>query len=124
MKDQFVPYEIALKLKELGFNKPCFGVWNNPVSEYEVTLVYGGKLHEGYINDLESYKVMSPLWQQAFDWFREEHGFDSWIERYRDDESFIFQIPKANFDRIQGYYTSYEDAREDLLLKLIELKEI
>ena len=25
MKKQFVPYEIALKLKELGFDEPCFG---------------------------------------------------------------------------------------------------
>ena len=25
MSQEFVPYELAVKLKELGFDKPCFG---------------------------------------------------------------------------------------------------
>ena len=28
MKKEFIPYEQALKLKELGFDEPCFGYWN------------------------------------------------------------------------------------------------
>ena len=28
MKEQFVTYEIALKLKELDFNEECFGYFN------------------------------------------------------------------------------------------------
>jgi hypothetical protein len=27
MRDQFVPYEIAVKLKEKGFDEECFGWW-------------------------------------------------------------------------------------------------
>ena len=27
MKEQFIPYELALELKELGFNEECFGTW-------------------------------------------------------------------------------------------------
>ena len=33
MKEQFVTYEIALKLKELGFDKPCFGYYR-PMKEW------------------------------------------------------------------------------------------
>lgn len=28
MQEQFVTYEIALKLKELGFNEPCFAYYD------------------------------------------------------------------------------------------------
>ena len=28
MKEQFIPYEQALELKELGFNEPCFAIWS------------------------------------------------------------------------------------------------
>lgn len=27
MNELFVPYEESLELKELGFDKPCFGLW-------------------------------------------------------------------------------------------------
>lgn len=33
MKDQFVSYPIALKLKELGFDEPCFGYYT-PMKEW------------------------------------------------------------------------------------------
>ena len=28
MEKQFVPYQIAFELKELGFNEQCFGWWS------------------------------------------------------------------------------------------------
>lgn len=27
MERNFIPYEIALDMKELGFNEPCFGMY-------------------------------------------------------------------------------------------------
>ena len=29
MEKEFVPYELALRMKELGFDEPCFGYYNN-----------------------------------------------------------------------------------------------
>src|SRR5690606_22033631 len=98
MRDQFIPYELAVKLKELGFDKPCLGVWNIPNDKYEVTLVYGGKLHEGYINDIQSFKVCAPLWQQAFDWFREKHNLFCKIDFFQSDEFEALDYDYSIFD--------------------------
>ena len=29
MREQFIPYEQALNLKELGFDEPCFATYNS-----------------------------------------------------------------------------------------------
>jgi hypothetical protein len=34
MKNEFVPYDIALALKELGFDEPCFGFLMSLVSGF------------------------------------------------------------------------------------------
>ena len=120
MEKEFVPYELSVKLKELGFDEPCFGVWNSPKGKMEVTLVYMGNLHNGYINDKESFKICAPLWQQAFDWFREK-GLHSWIyqsNRY----SFHYTILKEGRYAKNGSDTiHYQEARQACLEKLIEL---
>jgi hypothetical protein len=59
MQDQFIPYEQALALKELGFDEPCFGY-------YKLT-----EGHKPYLVNTElrrspnNYSISAPLWQQA-----------------------------------------------------------
>ena len=75
MKEQFVTYEIALKLKELGFNESCFGY-------YEVSDKLKGGFKIRFIEHEDSNPskqplnegCLAPLWQQAIDWFREKHN--------------------------------------------------
>jgi hypothetical protein len=60
MNKEFIPYEDALALKELGFDEPCFGFYddmddNNP------------KMAQFPAEAINS----APLYQQAFRWFRE-----------------------------------------------------
>ena len=64
MEKEFAPYELAVKLKELGFDEPCFGYYR--IDEKFMALT---NYHENY-NDSDS-RISAPLWQQAFDWFRE-----------------------------------------------------
>lgn len=66
MKKQFVTYEIAKKLKELGFNEPCFAYFFADTNELYESTVRMYNFNKG----LETY---APLWQQAIDWLREEH---------------------------------------------------
>lgn len=82
MKHLFVPYELALKLKEKKFNEPCISFYSK-----DEKLGFDGKYHsikDGYknstVNDIwikkykEDYQcVTSPLYQQVVDWFREKH---------------------------------------------------
>lgn len=37
MKDQFIPCELALELKDLGFDEPCFGFYVNNKAKAENT---------------------------------------------------------------------------------------
>ena len=55
MKNQFVPYELAVKLKELGFDEECFGSWTDD-----------GLFCHGYSRYNMLKHCVSPLWQQAF----------------------------------------------------------
>jgi len=68
MKD-FIPYEQALALKELGFDEPCFKYW---VQTYNDTHTWMD-LHNKALNDDD---CKAPLYQQAFRWFREKYDLD------------------------------------------------
>ena len=55
MKKQFIPYEMSVKLKELGFNEKCFDVYSDVKSV-------------GMFRNSPRDRTPKILWQQAFDW--------------------------------------------------------
>lgn len=118
MEKQFVPYELAVKLKELGFDEECLGVYGE--SDNKLYMI-------NYINHPDI--TRAPLWQQAFDWFREVKRFDlNWkpmsmvgITCYYDIE---ILHPKYVWDeppKVTG--STYEQARLACLEKLISLRK-
>jgi hypothetical protein len=78
MKNQFVTYEIAKELKELGFNEPCFAHFNieteygkeNPVTTY---------WHKYDNRNLA--QLTAPLWQQAINFLEKEFKVFIGLER-------------------------------------------
>ena len=62
MKTQFVPQEIALELKELGFDKPCCAYYDGA----------------GYvmIKEMAHCVISAPTFAQAFRFFREKYNLD------------------------------------------------
>jgi hypothetical protein len=99
MNKEFVPYEEALALKELGFDekcitkwdilygKPklypslgtlCFGSYEKESNGYDQKQVNeGGYYFTGYKNsvlDHENEIVSAPLYQQAFRWIRDKYN--------------------------------------------------
>jgi hypothetical protein len=108
MKNEFIPYEQALELKELGFNEECFAYY------YNKELSFGARVAYGEV-------IESPLKQQAFRWFREEYALDSYIR-----PNLVYDVPKTyqyNIDdNIDGvWYNTYEEAELECLKKLIEI---
>ena len=81
MKEQFVPYEIALKLKEKGFNETCLAYYNKLPNHKEFQL-FGLNTpgQSEYTNrslwNKKDYACAAPLWQQVIDWFREKHQIE------------------------------------------------
>jgi predicted GNAT superfamily acetyltransferase len=105
MEKEFLPYEIALELKELGFSERCLK------SYYK-----GSSLLEGHGN---VYDTPAPTFSQCFRWFREKYGYLSYIDM--DNYSFYrFTIYKGKGISEAPYHT-YEEAELSCLKKLIEI---
>lgn len=125
MKDQFIPCEQALELKELNFNEPCLAAYNisdnnkfmiaPQLSSYEITT--------GKNSDVTKIKkVTAPLWQQAFDWFRNEYNLCSWIFKSASRPyKYHYSILKDARVYIEpdNNKSTYEEARLECLKKLI-----
>ena len=66
MENEFVTYDIALRMKALGFNEPCMSFYAGGFNElWTVKIVNPDNVAEG--------NVLAPTWQSAFRWFREKH---------------------------------------------------
>ena len=117
MQKEFVPYELAVKLKALGFDEECLSYYFNK------QLSFGSKTAYGEV-------VEAPLYQQAFRWFREKYElFHS--TNYQDDNSgpgsFDYEIldkrGKHQQDDDAPEFDTYEEAELACLTKLIEIVE-
>ena len=140
MKKEFVSYEQALALKELGFDEPCFGWFRSTLipsnfTEYFLDTEFGmNESPSDWVNSNFSDKTCSaPLYQQAFRWFREEYGLIGWVNSKTLDDGKTIYIPhgrtipdtinKNLIVDIIPYVTlkTFEEAELECLKKLIEL---
>lgn len=60
MEKEFIPYELSVKLKELGFDEPCF----KTMLDFDIT----------YESDIKM-----PLYQQAFRWLYQKLDIEKGI---------------------------------------------
>jgi len=128
MQKQFVTHEIALALKELGFDEPCLKYWLKENNLQNASFNWGkekGYYTNSHINkyiDPEVNSCTAPLWQQAIDWFREEYNLNIWISCTSWLNSYTFHY-NWNSDIINDStkYAKYEDCRGQAILKAIEL---
>jgi len=70
MTKEFIPYEEALALKELGFDEPCFGYFRK---DSKKLFLCDFEINNDFIR-IHNYKVIAPLYQQAFRWLFEKRG--------------------------------------------------
>ena len=119
MNKEFIPYEQALELKELGFDEECISSWLG--NDYMVP-------HRNWQKGNEKY-ISAPLYQQAFRWFREKYDLASQIHPMVESESkqyvWHYMIRNINeylttFD-IETWANTYEEAELACLIKLIEI---
>ena len=128
MEKLFVPYNLALKMKVLGFNKPCFGAYEPDATFCEVRSAYS----IDFANNIEG-RILAPTFSQAFRWFREKHKVITEITFYNNGETWEDTEFKATVTRFEDFAThntfvkndikSYEDAELYCLEKLIEIVE-
>ncbi len=118
MEKEFIPYEQALALKELGFDKECLYSFEHGNSGLECKL----NPHLKTNSTCDIGEIVTPLYQQAFKWFRYKHNLDSWI--YCPNESkgyFAIILKHKRFVSYHEQFDTYEEAELACLNKLIEI---
>jgi hypothetical protein len=113
MNREFIPYEQALALKELGFDEPCFGAFIGKEFKF---FDFSNDLN-GYVND-KNLIIGAPLYQQAFRWFREKYGYLSNIHDFNGNFKATLS---GNCNWLGSWTKTYEEAELDCLIKLIEI---
>jgi hypothetical protein len=119
----FVGYNEALALKELGFDKPCFGYYD--VDEgYSIgyTFCYSDRESQPEIG------CSAPTFSQAFRWFREKHELYQavYADKRADDLTLLYKVHVYKLDEELSEYAyrwfkTYEEAESACLDKLIEI---
>ena len=118
MIKDFIPYEQALELKELGFKEPCFEYWKMKNWIIQEKTRTDGYTHADQV-------CGSVLYQQAFRWFREKYHLFHTILEYNKDGSLIIEITKDKievFRKMTNFDISeYQTVEIECLKKLIEI---
>jgi hypothetical protein len=118
MNKEFVPYEEALSLKELGFDEPCFGYYTEDKIWRPASYSFEGT--EYPFNSIWPYPT-SPTYQQAFRWFREKYNLRSTIIPYWIGDTYMTVIEGKMIEGIEPkQFKTYEEAELECLRKLIQ----
>lgn len=119
LKSQFVTYEIALKLKELGFDEECFCTYynrilsRNPSHKIDATPIQG-KPYVWKNSKVHNSIVCAPLWQQAIDWFWNNYKILVYTYLIPDKTKTIMWVTKYQHE-------DFWSTKEQAILKAIEL---
>lgn len=122
MNELFVPYIEASQLKELGFNLPCFAVYD---LEYQVKWSIDKPFFK---NDSIGY-TLRPLYTQAFKFFRDNFGLYQHIQRISENwytpvlsASGKFRLGHIGQEFSNRYkFNTHEEAELECLRKLIQI---
>ena len=134
MKTEFISYKQALALKELGFDKPCFGryIYDGRGKEWFLVQTQQTKnasvIFEGDIS-VDGISIASPLYQQAFKWFRDKYNLHGCVDLHVSnpthwyiridnivENDYLYHSEDENLK-----FNTYEEAEQECLDKLIEI---
>ena len=136
MNKEFVPYELALELRELGFDEPCLLVYDSKEKVLFHCLSNNVKndiLIDCNIGLNPKEDIKAPTFSQTFRWFREKYNLHHSISILQRSCRYHFKIRtiecesdlkpfgdnKIIFE--DGPRKKYEDIELDCLKKLIEI---
>jgi hypothetical protein len=119
MENEFITYNQALALAELGFDEPWLGYYNEDKGFF---ITGDSEQMDEYVITLKKNCIKALLYQQVFRWFREKHGLYS-IIHCPTKKTAVFTI--TGFDVLVVHsmqqLKTYEEAESACLDKLIEI---
>ena len=108
MKEQFVTYRIAMKLKELGFDEITFTYFKEDCTlEEDIICINGSK----FWNLPNIKEIAAPLWQQVIDWCDSKGLLVGTI--------IVDNLYKSTINKI-NYETELFDSRNESIKRAIE----
>ena len=138
LEKEFIPYEQALALKELGFDEPCLAFYEEDTNKLVTFHTDSYQEVTGHV--CLDRQINAPTFSQAFRFFREKYGLRNSITDFIDDEAGIewdYEIviigtdldERGNYKPLVDYSTddetrkfkTYEEAELACLRKLIEI---
>jgi hypothetical protein len=144
MEKEFVIYPLALRMKALGYNGPCFGYYvdgelrgvNLGIEQLGGIKPYYQRFgfHALSNHDIENPKkivVTAPTFSQAFRWFREKYEIEATTSCFYskrldipyEERQYHCHIIRDGVTSKGPKYESYEEAELACLEKLIEIVE-
>jgi hypothetical protein len=121
MNKEFIPYQIALDMKSIGFDESCLAMY---IDDGTGQKVYIKALYD---NHYKKHQLLAPLYQQAFQFFRNKYDYVAIVSPSGDSNGntigyyyeIIFDFSKENIESKD--YKTYEEAELACLIKLIEI---
>ncbi len=134
MEKEFVPYELALRMKQLGFDEPCLAVYRGgslygsgtSVNRYYSQGHWQLEKNSNYGGDIKQW-VSAPTWQSAFIWFYYSTVYSGFVLTSPNERLFTWCIhnylePQLSI-KSKERYTTRKEAELSCLEKLIEIVE-
>lgn len=132
MDNQFLPYEPAFDLKELGFNEECLATYiRHENRDFRFDIQEQSGLHWSSVTNSEliGKHCTAPLYQQVFKWFREKKilgevmpidSWDGWGFRISAEDSMspFFMAYTSTQE-----YGSYEEAELECIKTMIKISK-
>ena len=102
MNEDFVTYELAVKLKEKGFDAPCYGYYhcNGGNDSFELC----GNGDRDFLNSKNKHRIAAPTIPQVLKWLREEQKLHVEV---------MFIRPLHNI--VKYYITDVDGSRGDFM---------
>jgi hypothetical protein len=98
MEKEFVTYELALRMKVLGFNEMCFTYFMDGFIQPSLNpkdYTYFDEMSSINKNMLNYLYVLAPTWQSAFDWFGDKYQlYPSIVVDQTSYPKYAFEISK------------------------------
>ena len=124
MEKEFIPHDLALELKELGFDEPSLAYYSL-VGELR-------PIDTDFVNvrGLSEECVSAPTWRSAFKWIREKYKLHSFVDIYpRPDEPercwymirYLERGEEGKEDYMSGWFENQEEIEPACLKQLIKM---
>ncbi len=124
MKNLFVPFDIAVKLKEKGFKELCFGCYQNSTQDLSFL-----RVGINWCENISEFETYAPTYDQVVNWFREKHNIiiearlDTYsLNAFKNLGEPCFKFKGFVFCMNTGEYPSENyETKEDAMMKAITI---